>query len=150
MNEFVPTDERRRVVRALSGLGLPQDDIATHLGIDPKTLRKHFRTELDLGAIEATAKVAQSLFRMATDGNNVGAAIFWMKARAGWREVNRQEHTGPDGGPIRVQQQIEDTRPPIEGMILDCLDMMSQASAPSASGYKPPPLALQTATIGTA
>jgi hypothetical protein len=29
------------------------------VGIDPKTLRKHFREELDRGLIEATAKVAQ-------------------------------------------------------------------------------------------
>ena len=31
-------------------------------------------------------KVAQSLFRMATQGKSVAPAIFWMKARAGWRE----------------------------------------------------------------
>ncbi len=30
--------------------------------------------------------MAQSLFQMATQGKNVAAAIFWMKARAGWRE----------------------------------------------------------------
>ena len=65
---------------------MPQDDIATLLEIDAKTLRKHFRRELDRGAIEATAKVGQSLFRMATEGGSVAAAIFWMKARAGWRE----------------------------------------------------------------
>jgi len=35
---------------------------------------------------EANAKVAQSLFQMATQGKNVAAAIFWMKACAGWRE----------------------------------------------------------------
>ncbi len=38
--------------------------IATFLEIDPKTLRKHFRPELDRGSLEATAKVAQSLFCM--------------------------------------------------------------------------------------
>ena len=70
----------------MSGFGIPQEEIATFLDIDPKTLRKHFRVELDRGGTEATAKVAQSLFRMATEGNNVAAAIFWMKARAGWRE----------------------------------------------------------------
>lgn len=30
--------------------------------------------------------MTQSLFQMATQGRNVAAAIFWMKARAGWRE----------------------------------------------------------------
>jgi hypothetical protein len=52
----------------------------------PETLRRHLRVELDPGSIEATTKVAQSLFRMATEGHNAAAAIFWMKARAGWRE----------------------------------------------------------------
>jgi predicted ArsR family transcriptional regulator len=83
---FEPTEEQRRTMRAMAGYGVPQDDIATLLEIDAKTLRKHFRRELDRGSIEATAKVGQSLFRMATEGRSVAAAIFWMKARAGWRE----------------------------------------------------------------
>src|SRR5450631_2365525 len=108
---FEPTDEQRRTVKAMSGFGVPQPDIATHIGIDPKTLRKWFRDELDRGSIEATTKVAQSLFRMATEGNNVAAAIFWMKARAGWREKQQVELSGPDGGPVHV---FEDTREPLE------------------------------------
>jgi hypothetical protein len=68
------------------GRQVTQEDIATFLDIEPKTLRKHFRRELDRGMVEATAKVAQSLFQMATTGNNVAAAIFWMEVRAGWRE----------------------------------------------------------------
>jgi hypothetical protein len=57
-----------------------------HLDVDPKTLRKYFRQELDRGTVDADVKVAQSLFQMATQGKNVAAAFFWMKARAGWRE----------------------------------------------------------------
>ena len=83
---YEPTEEQRRTVRAMSGFGIPQADIATLLELDPKTLRKHFRRELDRGSIEATAKVAQTLFQMATSGENTAAAIFWMKSRAGWRE----------------------------------------------------------------
>ena len=70
--------------------------------------------------IEATAKVAQSLYRMATEGNNVAAAIFWMKARAGWREKQQVELTGPDGGPLQ-HQTFEDTREPIEAVIRGAL-----------------------------
>ena len=92
MPAFEPIDEQRRLVRAMAGFGVPQDDIATQLDIDPKTLRKYFRAELDRGMVEANVKVAQSLFQMATSGKNVAAAIFWMKARAGWRE--KQEVTG--------------------------------------------------------
>lgn len=83
---FAPTDEQRRLVKAMAGYGVPHEGIAVLLDVDPKTLRKHFSQELERGSIEATAKVGQSLFRMATEGNNVAAAIFWMKARAGWRE----------------------------------------------------------------
>ncbi|MFC0386865.1 hypothetical protein [Muricoccus vinaceus] len=83
---YVPTAEQRRTVRVMSGFGIPQTDIATLLEIDPKTLRLHFRHELDRGAAEATVKVAQTLFSMATSGQNTAASIFWMKARAGWRE----------------------------------------------------------------
>ncbi len=86
MPRFEPTEEQRRTVRAMSGFGVPQEGIAVLLDIDPKTLRVHFRRELDRGSVEATAKVAQTLFHMATVEKNVGAAIFWMKARAGWRE----------------------------------------------------------------
>ena len=99
MPMFEPTVEQRRTVRTMAGFGVPQDDIATYVGVDPKTLRKHFREELDRGSIEATAKVAQSLFNMATAGGNVAAAIFWMKARAGWREKNTLEIAGKDGAP---------------------------------------------------
>ena len=83
---FNPTDEQRRTVRGMSGFGIPQADIATLLEIDDKTLRKYFRRELDRGSIEATTKVAQTLFQMATSGQNTAASIFWMKARANWRE----------------------------------------------------------------
>ena len=79
---FRPTDEQRRTVKALSGYGVPQEGIA----IDVKTLRGYFQDELDRGSVEATAKVAQTLFHLATVEKNVASVIFWMKARAGWRE----------------------------------------------------------------
>jgi hypothetical protein len=108
----------------MAGYGVPQDDIATLLELDPKTLRKHFRRELDRGSIEATAKVGQSLFRMATEGGSVAAAIFWMKARAGWREKHDVKFSGQDGealAPLLVVRRIVDPRegegprPVIEG-----------------------------------
>ena len=101
-----PTEEQRRLVRAMSGFGIPQEQIATHLEVDAKTLRKHFRAELDRGMTEANVKVAQSLFTMATSGKNVAAAIFWMKARAGWREKQSVELAGPDGQPLAAPMVV--------------------------------------------
>jgi hypothetical protein len=72
----------------MAGYGVPEQGIARVVGIDAKTLRKHYREELDTGQIKATARVAESLFRKATtDGSqSVTAAIFWLKTRGGWRE----------------------------------------------------------------
>lgn len=81
-----PTEEQRKTVEAMCGYGIPEVDIARVLGIDPKTLRKHYRKELDTAFVHANARVAQSLFQQATSGNNVTAAIFWLKARAGWKD----------------------------------------------------------------
>ena len=99
---FLPSDEQCRTVKALAAVGVPQDAIAGYIGIDPKTLRKAFRGELDHGSLEANVKVAQTLFSMATVDRNVAAAIFWMKARGGWREKNVLETDGNPQSPVQI------------------------------------------------
>jgi hypothetical protein len=45
--QFVSTEEQRKVVKAMSGYGIPQEEIAPMLGLrSPKTLRRHFHEEL--------------------------------------------------------------------------------------------------------
>jgi hypothetical protein len=85
------------MVEALTVCGAVQESIARVLGIDAKTLRKHFRSVLDTAGDKADAQVAASLFKMATSGTCPAASIFWMKARRSWRETSRVEHTGPGG-----------------------------------------------------
>jgi len=83
-----PTDENRKMVRMMAAFGISQDQIASKVGIrSQKTLRKHFREELDCGAVEANMRVAQTLFKMATSGNQPSATIFWLKTRADWKEL---------------------------------------------------------------
>jgi hypothetical protein len=67
-------------------VGTPQDMIAALLDIDPKTLRLHYRSELDNAAAQANAVIGGALFNKAKAGD-VASMIFWMKARAGWRET---------------------------------------------------------------
>lgn len=88
-----PDGTSRRHVEAMAGYGIAECDIACVLEIDPKTLRKHYRRELDKGHVKATAKVAENLYRRATgEGREaVTAAIFWLKTRAGWKETHIQE-----------------------------------------------------------
>ncbi len=99
--KFEPTDKHRSEVKLYAAYGISHEDIAAQIGIDPKTLRKHFRQELTSGVTEANAKIAQRLFKKAMDGDTI-AMIWWTKARAGWSEKTRTEVTGKDGGPIRT------------------------------------------------
>ena len=88
-----PDPITRRQVEAMAAYGIPESDIATVIGIDPKTLRRHYRKELDTGQIKANTKVAENLYRKATgDGReSVIAAIFWLKTRAHWKETSVTE-----------------------------------------------------------
>ena len=94
------SEKTKAEVQALAGFGIKETDIAIYLGIDPKTLRKYYRNELDTGHIRANAAVARALYKQAVDDNSTAAAIFWLKTRAGWNE--RIEHTGADGGALTV------------------------------------------------
>lgn len=100
-----PDEVKRSTVMAMAGYGIPEADIAKALRIDPKTLRKHYRDELDTGHIRANTRVAQSLYEQATTGN-VTAAIWWTKARMGWSEKTHLDHTSSDGSmspPTRIE-----------------------------------------------
>ena len=89
-----PDPSQRRQVEALAAYGIPEADISGVVGIDPKTLRKYYREELDLGEAKANAQVAGFLFNAARNGN-VTAQIFWLKTRAKWRETPLElKHSG--------------------------------------------------------
>lgn len=91
-----PTDATRQLVSLHAAIGTPQEDIATAMDIDAKTLRKHYRSELDKGATLANARVGKALFDKATSGDTT-AAIWWSKTRMGWKDVSRIEGPGENG-----------------------------------------------------
>ena len=100
----------------MAGYGVPEADIAGVIGIDPKTLRKHYRGELDHGHVKANAKVAENLYRKATgEGREaVIAAIFWLKTRAGWRETNVHEIGGFNSRAIEIDVAVPSAREVLE------------------------------------
>ena len=102
----------RRQVEAMAGYGVPATDIAGVIGVDPKTLRKHYRDELKHGHVKANAKVAESLYRKATsDGaQSVTAAIFWLKTRAGWKETSVTEVAPAEQQPLLIVRTIVDPK----------------------------------------
>jgi hypothetical protein len=95
-----PTPETRKLVESTSGLGLPHEQIAMLVGIDDKTLRKHYRTELDLGKAKANGQIAKTLFNKALAGDTA-SLIWWTKAQMRWSETVKQELTGADGEPLQ-------------------------------------------------
>jgi len=97
-----PTDADRKQVEALSGYGVPIEQIAALVcgGIDADTLTKHFRTELNLGKAKANSKVGQTLFQKAVGGDTT-AAIWWSKTQMRWKETVVNEHGGIDGQPMK-------------------------------------------------
>ena len=113
-----PTDQQRAEVSALKSFGVPLSDIADFIGIDRKTLSKHYDDEIRVAQIKANANVAKFLYNTAsgaalkagaTYADCVRAAMFWTKTRMGWRETG-------DMNPVeeaadRIIEVIRATRP---------------------------------------
>ena len=96
---FKPTAEQKRLVKVLSAHGIRQEDIATEVGLrSPKTLRKHFRKELDLGRISADIAVGKTLYQMASSGKCIAATIYWENRKAA-RQARLVAATRPAAGP---------------------------------------------------
>src|ERR1043165_9676919 len=110
----------RRQVEAMAAYGIPEIDIAMVVGVDPKTLRKHYRAELDMGETKANAQVAGFLFNAAKSGN-VTAQIFWLKTRARWREA-----------PMELRHSGSIARRPVEELSDEQLMSLILDLAPSA------------------
>jgi len=117
-----PTEKTRQVVLSAVGMGMDQVAIAKLLDINPKTLRKFYRRELDTGAARANLSVAKSLYGRATSGKDTIASIFWLKARAGWVDTVKNVHEGlPENitvtfalDPPKTEPEVIDVTPPKE------------------------------------
>lgn len=90
---------------ARAGLTIPE--MAREFKVAVSTVNKwrrdypEFAEAMDDGRDLADARVEDALYQSAISGN-VTACIFWLKNRrpAKWRDVQRTEHTGADGGQI--------------------------------------------------
>jgi hypothetical protein len=98
---FEPTDSERKQVEAMSGYGLPIEQIAVLVrdGIHVDTLRAHFATELVAGKAKANSGVGRTLFQKAM-GGDTAAMIWWSKTQMRWAETQKHELTGADGAPL--------------------------------------------------
>ena len=112
---YQASDQDREAVALMVGYGIPLDEIrkvvinpATGKAVSKATLTRHYRKEIEQGFAKANAKVAESLFLQATgqpevvvDGKvvqkerspNTSAAIWWTKARMGWKASGEADDT---------------------------------------------------------
>lgn len=112
-----PTKATRDTVQMHTLVGTTQADVARVIGIDEKTLRKHYRDEIDLAKARANAKVGGALFNKALSGDTA-AMIFWMKTQARWSERAEMDVTSSDGSMSPVSgvdiRVISSDKPPTD------------------------------------
>ena len=122
-----------RQVERLAVRGWKDDEMAEFFGVNPDTwhewkkVHPEFSEALRDWKVEADSRVERSLYERATgyshpedkifnDGGeplivptikhyppDTTAMIFWLKNRQKDKWRDRQEHTGPDGGPLTVK-----------------------------------------------
>ena len=89
-------------VEVMAANGLTQQQIADSLGISVSTLygrkreSEEFEEAIKRGKAKGVALVTNELMKQVKSGN-VTAMIFFLKARAGWKEKNEVDLTNSDG-----------------------------------------------------
>ena len=119
-------DRTARTVLTMTGYGITQERIGKVLELDGKTLRAHYRRELDIGATEADSRVVEALYRNATKNENVTAQIWWTKARMGWKSTDVVQQNGA----LQVDFRWADApAPPREGKPVVTIDAETDPDA---------------------
>lgn len=109
--QWAPTPEQINQIRTMAGYKLGHDRIATILGISASTLERSARVTpalhdaLEKGREQSGAMLRQWAYESARKGN-VAMQIFLLKTQEGFRETERLELTGADGGPIQTKKEL--------------------------------------------
>tara|TARA_A100001201_G_scaffold78370_1_gene70281 strand:- start:1270 stop:1734 length:465 start_codon:yes stop_codon:yes gene_type:complete len=105
------TKELCKRAEALAAQGLTVSQIANVLGMGESTLYEkqqefpEFSEAIKRGRDKGVASITNALFTAAR-GGNLGAMIFYLKNRAGWKDKIETEHTG-DGLKVDVNMGDE-------------------------------------------
>jgi predicted DNA-binding protein (UPF0251 family) len=103
-------------VERLASLGLSQEQIAASLGISERTLRNRkaddaaFAGAIKAGQAKGIGEIANALWENAK-GGNVTAQIFFLKARAKWKDRHEGDpEDGDDAQPVKVEVTVRSGR----------------------------------------
>jgi hypothetical protein len=102
--QYEPNDKDRTIVRLLCAGGITQERIAVAIGISEKTLRRHYKREILVGATEIDAQAIGALVGAMRGGGKqaVAAAKWWTQSRMGWVEKILVDDGKPADTPMRV------------------------------------------------
>lgn len=90
---FRPTVDQARQVSVMACLGLDPKDIALVVNVELKLLKLYYAKELKVPAMLANAMVARTAFQMAVSGRSADMTKFWLRAQAGWNDVQKIDVT---------------------------------------------------------
>jgi len=101
-----PDRYTRKFVRRMVVAGFTQAEVAEQMGITPSALTHHYPVELKAHQV-AVQRVSQVLYQKALRGD-ITAGIFWLKARAGWRDRDAAQIAVQANVHAPSRDQIED------------------------------------------
>lgn len=116
-NSHEPTEKTNAEVSALISYGVPVKQVAAYIGIDDKTLSKHYREIMDQAKAKAHVTVGRYLFqgasgalveKGASHADCLRSAMFYAKTQMGFRERDREDLAETLSGAIEI---IRATRP---------------------------------------
>src|SRR5580698_6986227 len=98
----------------LCGMQCTDEEIAAWFSVSTRTIERlrasgRFRHSMDQAKAKGRVSVRRMLFSQGNKGN-IAAAIFLAKNLLGYRDVMSNEHSGPYGGPIAIDNQVDMSR----------------------------------------
>jgi hypothetical protein len=99
----------------LCALQCSEEEIAAWFGVKARTVERRrqkdsaFAATVERGRAKGRISLRRTLFSQAGKGS-AAASIFLAKNLLGYRDVRRNEHSGPDGGPIAMEGGLDLSR----------------------------------------
>ena len=84
----------------------PRSSVSRYARSSGRRQKPAFAAVMESGRAKGRLSVRRSLFAQASNGNTA-ASIFLAKNLLGYRDVRSNQHSGPDGGPIAIQNGLD-------------------------------------------
>lgn len=103
------TEEQIKQVEEMAKVGLNLNQMSALLDISTSSFDRIIAQDAQVkGAIEkgrskAIIEVGKSAYQQAVSGKVPAMTMFYLKCRAGWKETQAHEHSGPNGKPIETR-----------------------------------------------